>query len=143
MTLSQEPAVLRATGEVCNALAQSVAVRQTCVGRPPGVCRIRISSRILEHLHGTYFVDFSRIFDATVDLTGFRRRRQYLQIIFRIGNTLILRSQKINIMGDELEKHYTLKIDLFIKIASRIFVWNIKAHVMLFFENRSFHHDHP
>ena len=52
--------------------------------RPPGVCRIRISSRILEHLHGTYFVDFSRIFDATVDLTGFRRRRQYLQI-FRIG----------------------------------------------------------
>ena len=34
---------------------------------------------------------------------------------------LILRSQKLNILSDELEKHYTLKIDLFVKIAPHKF----------------------
>ena len=55
----------------------------------------------------------------------------------------ILRSQKTKIMGDEHEKHYTLKINLFVKIAPRNFVSNISGHVMFSSENRSFHQDHP
>ena len=41
-------------------------------------------------------------------------------------------------------KNITLWNSIFLsRSPPRNFVWNISAHVMLFFENRSFHHDRP
>ena len=46
-------------------------------------------------------------------------------------------------MGDELEKHYTLKFDLFVKIAPQKFRLKYQGARDVIFGNLSFHHDRP